>query len=154
MSYWYRVFGASAVPPDADALLQHLQNLGLAVTGRFEGDEHGWFRAELFSAEMHEPIELERYLATEEGIRDELNAWAAWVEATGDSSTHVRLMQHAVSTAQLLTLECPGDAPHQGTLDRVCLAACQFLARQTAGVYQVDGQGLFAADATLLVPEN
>jgi hypothetical protein len=154
MSYWYRVFGASDAPPDADALLQHLQELGLGLTGRFEGDEQGWFRAKLFSPEMHEPIELERYLATEEGIRDELNAWAAWVEAAGDSPTHVRLMQHAVSTAQLLTLECPDDAQHQATLDRVCLAACQFFARQTAGVYQVDGQGFFAADATPLVPEN
>ena len=31
---------------------------------------------------------------------------------------------------------------------------CRFLARATDGIYQIDGQGFFAADGTLLVTEE
>jgi hypothetical protein len=151
---WYRVFGTNDVPPDPDALRQHLHGLGFEVAGQFQGDEQGWFRAELFSPEIHQPIALERYLATEEGIRDELNAWAAWVESAGDSPTHVRLMQQLIGSTQLITIECPAASHHQAALAQLCGAVGQFLAQQTAGVIQVDGQGFFAPNDTLLVREG
>jgi hypothetical protein len=151
---WYRVFGSNDVSPDGDALLWYLHGLGLEVDGRFEGDEQGWFHAALSTEETHEPIEVERFLAAEEGIRDELNAWAAWVESTGDSPTHVALMQQLVSAQQLLTIDCPDAPNHQAALDHLCAAVSRFLAQESAGVYQVDGQGFFAADGTVLVPEE
>ena len=38
-------------------------------------------------------------------------------------------------------------------LDRLGAEVCQFLARQTDGVYQADGQGFFAPDGSLLLQE-
>ncbi len=90
--------------------------------------------------------EASRYLSTEEGIRAELNTWAAWVESTGDGPIQQRLMQHLISTRQIFVLH---DAPPE-----LAIPVCQHLARVTEGVYQVDGQGFFDADGRLLVAEE
>jgi hypothetical protein len=149
---WYRVFGTSDMPPDPAALLEHLHAVGLDVTGRFHGDEEGWFRAGLaFRAAGDQQVILERYLSTEEGIRGELNAWAAWLEAAGDGREHRRLMQHLISTRQVFTLSRPD---HALPVEHLCRVLCRYLARRTAGVYQVDGEGFFAADGTLLARES
>ncbi|HEV3256501.1 MAG TPA: hypothetical protein VG013_06465 [Gemmataceae bacterium] len=154
MTVWYRVFGTSDVEPAAEAVLGHLQELDGAVRGSFSGDEQGWFRAELVLVAEAEPTHLERYLATEEGIRGELNAWAAWLETAEDSPHHGRLMQHMVSTTQLFTLPRPVVMGHDSLVERLCTGLCRFLAAATTGVYQVDEQGFFAADGTLLVQEK
>jgi hypothetical protein len=150
---WYRIFGASEAPPDLEAMLAFLRGADFVVEGEFHGDEQDWFQAVLVSPETHEPIELARFLASEEGIRDELNAWAAWIEANGDSSTHLQLMQQIISTRQLITLLAPDDPQHHVALDLLCTAASQFLARETAGIYQIDEQGLYAPNGILLVRE-
>jgi hypothetical protein len=64
-----------------------------------------------------------------------------------------RLMQHVVQTKQLVTLRKPLDHADEAALDRLCLEAVRFLAANTDGVYQIDGQGWFAADGTLLLQE-
>lgn len=150
MPLWYRVFGASDVQPEPEALLQQLRGVGGHVTGQFRGDEQGWFHAELHIADDKGLIELNRYLATEEGIRHELNSWAAWLESVGEGPTHQQLMRHMVATAQLFVLQAPTDFP---LLDRLSLCLCQFLARGTDGVYQVDGLGVYSSEGVLLVPE-
>jgi len=152
MTVWYRVFGTNHAEPSPEAVLGHLQGLDGAVRGRFSGDEQGWFRAELVLAPGAEPVNLERYLATEEGIRGELNAWAAWLETADESPHQGRLMQHVVSTTQVFTLPRPVDTGDPA--DAVCIGLCRFLAVATDGVYQVDRQGFFAADGTLLVAEK
>ena len=43
--WWYRVFGTNDTEPDPAALLEHLQQLGFEVTGKFRGDDQGWFSA-------------------------------------------------------------------------------------------------------------
>jgi hypothetical protein len=128
--------------------LEHLQGLGLPVQGRFTGDDQGWFRAELLPEGAAVPLALERYLVSEESIRAELNNWAAWVETTGDGPEQTRLMQRVIGTAQLFTL-CPAE----GSGREFCEAVCRHLARQTDGVYQVDGHGFFDAAGTLLLKE-
>ena len=153
MGLWYRVFGRNDAPPAPGAILEHLTGLGAAVTGRFAGDEAGWFRAELVCA-GEGPLGLERFLSAAEGIRAELNSWAAYLETCGDSPGHVRLMERMIQTAQLFTLGCPDQPADPALVERLCLGLCRFLARATDGVYQVDGRGFFAADGTLLLGEQ
>ena len=94
------------------------------------------------------PLVLECFHADEEGIRAELNSWAAFLE-TCDGPHHVRLMEKAIQTRQLFTLHDPTEAG----LDLACTTLCRHLATVTAGFYQIDGLGFFAADGTLLVEE-
>jgi len=165
MSVWHRVFGIMDVEPDPGALIEFLHGLGFPViTSRFHRDEQGWFTAELLLKEV-EPLRLDRYLATEEGIRNELNTWAAWLETVMSNPNRDSLMQHLISTAQVFTfqveigevLPVPDSGLERGDFSRIekfSNGLCQFLARQTAGVYQVDERGFFAADGTLLVGEE
>src|SRR5262249_10907812 len=92
---WYRVFGGSDVEPAPAALLEHLHGLGLKVACRFYGDDQGWSRAELLLQDGT-ILELARYLTDEDGIRAELNTWAAWVESVAEGPDVARLMQRLI----------------------------------------------------------
>jgi hypothetical protein len=145
---WYRVFGSNhAVIPPAD-LLEALNGQGFAVTGHFRGDDEGWFRAELILAEGS--IEAQRYLATEEGIRRELNSWAAWVEDTLGEEKGGLWMQRIISTTQIFTLRA---VEADKTLEDFLSAACRYLAGMTEGFYQVDGKGFFTSEGSLAIAE-
>jgi hypothetical protein len=148
MSQRFRVFGTSEAEPQPAALLEHLNGQGALVTGHFHGDDDGWFQADLVGAGGG-PLHLERYLAREEGVRDILNTWAGWLETADHSPNHGRLMQHMISTSQLFVLERPGEQVDQS----LCIGICRFLAQETAGVYQVDAEGFFSSDGTLLLRE-
>src|SRR5438552_4025114 len=104
MSLWLRVFGTNEIQPAPAALLEHLQRLGYQARGHFKGDDLGWFAAQLFFNPDEPPCQLERFLAAEEGIRNELNTWAAWLETIEDNPHAARLMQHMIGTKQLFTL--------------------------------------------------
>jgi hypothetical protein len=144
---WYRVFGSGErVPAPAD-IEACLAGARVHVTSRFAADADGWYRAEL-AAGPGPPLVLERWLADEEGIRAELNSWAAVLEASEGSPQAAPLMERVIQTRQLFTLSGPGGRA------LVCLALCRHLAAVTGGFYQADGEGFFAADGTLLVPET
>jgi hypothetical protein len=145
---WYRIFGRSSEMPEQDLVVGFLHSQQVSVSGEFATDESGWFRADLLVEEV--ALQLERYLADEQGIRAELNSWAAWLETREDAPEHVGLMERMIQTAQLFTLQC-GDTSARS--DRVCVVLCRYLAETTAGVYQIDGRGFFAADGALLVAE-
>jgi hypothetical protein len=149
MSEWFRVFGKSDAPVEMAALLEHLDALGLTVKGRFWEDHLGWFRAEFRPHSDAEPLLLERYLPDEEEIRGELNSWAAWLETREDCPEHLWLMEHVIQTRQLFTMPLRGEGR-----DGFAVALCRYLASVADGVYQVDGEGFFAADGKLLVAEN
>lgn len=135
---WYRVFGTTPTPIEPAALLAHLHARGHAARGDFRGDEQGWFHVELTAADT--AVEVQRYLASEEGIRDELNAWAAAIEQI-DTPHQSALMLHMISTQQLFTLR-----PLRGTSDgALCRELCGWLAQQTEGVWHEDGRGFFDA---------
>ncbi len=138
MVRWHRVFGG-AVQPDPAALLS-----GLRATGTFEADADGWYQADLVAADGTS-LKIDRYRADEEGIRAELNSWAAWVETRGDELHHVRLLEQLIQTAQLFMF-----ALHEGT-EQLGVEVCCLLATTTGGIYQIDGRGLFEADGTLLL---
>jgi hypothetical protein len=147
---WYRVFGGNETAPAPAALLENLHSLGFDVTGRIHGDGQGWFRAEL---ELREglTLTLERYLATADDIRAELNSWAAWVESVADGPDAVKLMQRLIAARQVFTLRRPPEDAAPTPVEEVCVSLCRFLAAVTAGAYQVDGQGFFSADGTQVI---
>jgi hypothetical protein len=76
------------------------------------------------------------------------------VEAAEPNPYQTWLMQQLISTTQLFTLEQPWEGGKGTPVERVCLEVCRFLAGETAGVYQIDHQGFFAADGKLLVEER
>src|SRR4051812_13562361 len=100
MTMWYRVFGLNESEPSPAMLAEQLHAAGLAVEPHFRGDDLGWTDGEL-RLPSGMPIDLQRYLASEDDIRDDLNAHAAELETCDDSPNHGRLMQHAIQTKQL-----------------------------------------------------
>ena len=151
MGLWYRVFsrGDAAVKPDD--LLAYLNAQGIVAAGRFDGGD-GWLSAEIACADTT-ALYLERFPSTEEGIRAELNNWAAYLETCDYEPNHTPLMERMIQTKQLFTLRRPIDHADEVLVDRLCLALCRFLASATDGVYQVDDAGFFAADGTVLLRE-
>ena len=111
---WYRVFGTSEVNPEPAALLEHLHQLGLDTTAQFGGDAQGWFRARFTLNDPPATVLLERYLATEEGIRHELNTWAAWLETLEEDPNQGQLLRHVAGATQLFTLEQNPDLDRPG----------------------------------------
>ena len=149
MDHFFRVFGRGEEMPAPEGFLAALRGRGLAVQGNFEGDEEGWFLAELTLAEGG--LVVERYLSHEEGLRNELNSWAAVLEEHEGNANAVPLMERAIQSRQFFTLR-PGSL--DGDLRRACHLVCQVLAGLTGGFYQADGEGFFEADGTLLVREG
>jgi hypothetical protein len=150
---WYRVFGKLAAEPTPVALAESLHAAGLAIEPHFKGDDLGWTSGELRLPAGGTPILLERYLASADAIRDELNAFAAELETCDYSPNHRSLMERAIQTNQLIVLRSPLDARDEVTAERILLHCCHFLANLTEGVYQIDGKGWFAADGELLLQE-
>jgi hypothetical protein len=150
---WYRVFGISPRQPEPAALAERLHAAGLAVEPHFKGDDLGWTSGELRLPGGGTPILLERFLASEDDLRDDLNAYAAMLETCDYSPNHTRLMEHAIQTQQLIVLRAPVDCRDEVTVERILLQTCQFLAGETEGVYQVDGRGWFSAGGELLLQE-
>lgn len=153
MGLWYRIFGRrpAVVPPSA--VLGHLHALGVSATGTFAPPGEDWAQAVLHVGDAA-PLELERFLAAEEGIRAELNTWAAFLETCADSPNSVPLMEHMIQTSQLFTLRHPLDAANEERAEQLCVGLAQFLADATDGVYQVDDEGFYTADGVLILPEG
>ena len=145
---WYRVFGSNARMPESHG---HPGVFGRFVCVRLRRVRGG--RIRLVSRDLlvdGVPLQLERYLATEEGIRAELNSWAAWLETRENAAEHVHLMERMIQTPQLFTLRSGEESAESGSND---VLACVVPRGFTAGVYQIDGRGFFAADGRLLVLE-
>ena len=150
---WSRIFGRNDITPDPAALQVHLQSLGLPSAGQFRGDDLGWTGVELTFEAGATPVHVERYLTTTDDLRDDLNTWAAWLETQDHEPRHRALMEHVIATRQLITVRRPLDHADEVTLERFCTALCQWVATQTDGIYQVDGEGFFAADGALMLHE-
>ncbi len=152
MGLWFRVFGASSKEIEPSALSQDANSFGVPVEVLFHSDDGGWTSAELHFGEGT-PIYLERFLATEEGMRTELNTWAAYIETCDYAPNHVKLMERMIQTAQMFTLRKPIDHADEVQMDRLCFGICSYLAQATDGFFQVDDQGFFTADGTILLQE-
>lgn len=149
---WHRVFCRSDREVAPPTILAHLHDTGRPVAGRFHGDDLGWTAAEL-TLGTGTPVYLERYVATADAIRDDLNSWAAWLETLDYSPHNVRLMEHVIQTRQLVTVRKPLDHPNEVVVDDLCRTICQFLAATADGVFQIDNDGWFGADGELILKE-
>ena len=103
------IFGTNDAQPSPAALLEYLQGLGFDVTGKFRGDDLGWFSAEIAHEAALPPLQIERFLTVEDDIRADLNRWAAWLE-TLENPHAGWLMQQLINTTQLFTLHQPSRA--------------------------------------------
>jgi hypothetical protein len=149
---YYRVFGSNDSSVEPQAFLEYLHKQGFEVQTSFRGDAEGWFHADILLAGEDEPVKLERFLATEEGIRNELHTWIAWLE-TVDNPHQDRLIRHLVATRQVFILLQPPAEETSEPLVELCRIVCRYLARETEGIVQRD-EGFFSADDDLLVKEN
>ncbi len=150
---WLRVFGALETLPEPDALTRTVMEISPAAQTRFEPGEHGWQRAEIQLPDGT-ILYLDRFRRDEEGVRGELQAWAAYLETRDDNPNNLLLMQHVTSSQQVFALRPQEEVPDQAMLDRVCIALCEFLAGTTEGVYQIDGRGFFSAGGRLMLDED
>jgi hypothetical protein len=149
---WYRVFCRSDAEAKPADLLASVQQPGRPVTASFRGDDLGWTAAE-FSLGSGTPVYVERYLTGEDELRDDLNTWAAWLETQDHEPNHARLMEHVIQSRQLVTIRKPIDSPNESAVEDVCGAVCRRLAEAADGVYQVEGDGWYAADGRRLLQE-
>lgn len=131
MARFYRVFGTGETCPPQTVLPG-------ATFGVTDGV---WFWAELPG------IRVERFEVTEEGIRGELNSWAAVVEATLDEPA--ALMERVIQSQQLFTVAAE-QPEHEPQAEQVARA----LASATSGCYQADEGGWHEADGTLLAGDE
>jgi hypothetical protein len=177
MGRWFRVFAGEEGIPEPAAILDHLQAQQVEVSGEFEQGAGTWYAAELIIAPIGTQVSwerqqrqiadaadtivtpigavrLERFHADEEGLRSELNSWAAWLETCESNPLHAALMERIIQTRELVTLDRMVPSRNTDMMDRLCVGLCLFLARATDGIWQADGEGLFAADGTLLVAEQ
>jgi hypothetical protein len=144
---WARVFADRNEAPAPEALVEHLRGAGYAAEARTDADELGWFHLELSSSAGN--VTLDRYGA-DEGIRNDLNSWAAWLEIHGGAHA-ARLMQHLIGSQQIVTLRILHEIDDE--LRRLLHTVLRLIATATGGVYQLDGEGFFDAAGTLLVAE-
>jgi hypothetical protein len=149
---WSRVFGSIVDEPSLAALVEHLRVTGCDVVPHFKGDDLGWTEGELHLP-GGSPVMLARYLTAEDELRDDLNAYAAELETMDYDPNHRTLMERVIQTHQLITVRRPVDHADESRLERLIELTVRYLATATAGVYQVDGLGWFAADGTKLLTE-
>lgn len=149
---WQRIFCRSGQLLPIAGLLAHLQSRGLQTQSHVRGDDLGWTSAELRFG-VGSPVYLERYLAKDDELRNELNNWAAFLETCDYSPNHSELMERVIQTQQLITLRKPIDHSDDVSLDRLCLEVSRFIAAHCDGIYQIDDDGWYAAEGVLLVKE-
>jgi hypothetical protein len=148
---WYRVFGLAEAEVSPAALQEALRAAGHDVPLHVRGDDLGWTAIDLDLGADGPALHVERYLTDTDEIRDDLDAWAAWLETREGEKHNQHLMQHVIGTKQLFTLHRPLD---DDALDAVCEALTRTLARLSDGVYQIDTRGFFAADGKLILREG
>ncbi|MCI0683766.1 MAG: hypothetical protein L0Y71_16805 [Gemmataceae bacterium] len=145
---WCRVFAINEAVPAAAEIVEHLRGCGRPVEARADTDEQGWFHLELTGADG---VYLLDVYGSDEGIRDDLNTWAAWLEENaGDQA--IRWMQHVIGTRRLITLRRE-DLGDDAAARQFCHELARWLAQQGDGVYQIDGEGFFDSAGTLLAAE-
>ena len=139
-----RIFCTSEARLASQTLRLFLQNDADYVAAHFHEDPQGWHRCELQRSAEPRQVTLEHYWSSEEGIRAELNTWAAWLEI--HAADPDPWMLHMISTRQIFVLALEQDVAWEHAL-------CQFLCRELVGIYQIDGRGFFDAQGKLLAAE-
>src|SRR5262245_21857727 len=104
----YRVFGCNdLVPPAAILLERWCADSGRRLSSKFQPSGEGWFHGLI--GDHTSVLVLNRWLAEEEGIRTELNNWAAAVESWDGNANVWPLMERIIQTKQLFLLTQQGE---------------------------------------------
>lgn len=152
MSLWCRAFARSDKSPDPVAIAALAMSIHPGTTCHFGADQAGWF-----SCEVRLPdgaaISLDRFPVTEEGVRRDLNTWAAWVETCDYSDRAGELMERVIQSAQFFTLRLPVAAADDLAVDKLARGICLHLAGDLDGLWQVDGDGLYDASGDKVLQE-
>jgi hypothetical protein len=133
-----------------DEILARLQ--ARSVVGHFKGDDLGWTAAEIHVGKGT-PVYADRYLTSEDSLRDDLNSWAGYLETLDYSEQRFALMEHVIQTQQLVTIRKPLDHANEVAIEDVCLAMCQAIAAAADGIYQVENEGWYSANGDCLLTE-
>jgi hypothetical protein len=149
---WYRVFCRSTEAVTPADLMPRLAPSGQLMTGLFEPPDATWTSAEL-AIGGGTPVYVERFRTADDDLRNDLNTWAAVLETLDYSPNHTRLMEHVIQTQQLFTVRKPLDHANEAAVDDVCRRLCLELARTADGVLQIEDDGWYSADGTLLLKE-
>jgi hypothetical protein len=150
---WHRVFGLSPAAVSPSLLIEHLHSQGLVVEPHFKGDDHGWTQGALHLPGDGSPVLVDRYLTKVDDIRDDLNSFAALLETMSYSPANVSLMERVITTQQMFAFRKPIDHANESQLDSLMQSVCQYLAKATEGVYQIDDAGWFDAEGRMLLQE-
>ena len=152
MGLWMRIFARSEAVIDPVLLAEKVAQWLPGTTCHFGADGAGWFHLEI-RPPSGGPIQLDRYHCEEEGLRRDLNTWAAWVETCDYCPDAPNLMERVIQSRQFFTVMRSLDTPDESGVDRLCEGLCQYLSTELDGIWQADGQGLKGADGTLLLQE-
>lgn len=152
MGLWMRVFARSEGTPDPVLLAEKVAGWLPGATCHFQGDASGWFHLEI-KPPKGGPIQVDRYHVEEEGIRRDLNTWAAWVETCDYCPDAPALMERIIQSRQFFTVMRSLDTPDETGTENLCSGLCQLLAANLDGMWQADNQGLKSASGDLLLQE-
>jgi len=139
------------VPPSE--WMAHLEALGFTVEPHFRGDDLGWTSGTLLLPGGGTPVQLERWLTTEDDLRDDLNNHAAELETMTFNPHHTKLMELVIQTKQLIAIRKPIDHADDAGLTDLCEAIVRFLAVRLNAIFQIDGEGWYNPAGELLLPE-
>lgn len=149
---WLRVFGQNDSIPSITDLCESLLAAGFRVVPEVRGDDLGWTECHLFLAGV--PIGMARYLTDVDELRDDLNAYAAELEALLDIQPAAgRLMERVIQTRQLITIRRPLGHPNESAMESCCRLIADTLAKSTDAIIQIDGQGWFEAHGQQIIQE-
>src|SRR5262245_4396418 len=128
----YRIFGTTAaVPPPAVLLERCRAASGRPLEADFPGAESEWFHGVVGDGQS--VVVLDRWLADEDGIRAELNSWAAAVESWEGNADYGPLMERIIQSRQFVLLAHQGPAaPEPWPLE-----LARLLAERSGGFYHV-----------------
>jgi len=149
----YRLFAPveTNVPPSE--LMAHLSAVGFIVEPHFRGDDLGWTGGTLVLPGGGTPVQLERWLTTEDDLRDDLNNHAAELETMTFNPHHTKLMELVIQTKQLIAIRKPIDHADDAGLTDLCEAMVHYFAGRLDAICQIDGEGWYSAAGELLLPE-
>ena len=145
---WYRIFSVTPEEVGPAVIAEHLHAHGRKVEPHFKGDEFGWISGEL-KLPAGGIVRLDRYLTEEDGIRSELNAFAAEIEDLEESQRSARLMEIVIGTKQLVAISKEEDTGAE--VDQTCEETARFLTKQSQGVLFIEDRGWFGPDGEELI---
>jgi hypothetical protein len=149
---WLRVFGQNQKIPSITVICETLLAAGFRVVPEVRGDDLGWTECHLSLAGV--PIGLARYLTDEDELRDDLNAYAAELEAQIDIQPAAGpLMERVIQTRQLITIRRPLGHPNELAMESCCRIIADTLAKETDAIIQIDGQGWYEVDGQQIIRE-